>query len=621
MLNPARLAPHPRLYIGQEEIRRLRTPPKIACLRQAAAILDKDARSFVESAVFTWERNTHNAHLLRARTQQIRVTSLLLQWLRTDDARYREAAVAHLREMAAWECWSWISWRKGDMAPDSIFDLSYGENATTLALAWDLLHPTLSADERDLLLGLARKWAIPAFLRHTEPGKEMWWVSHHDCNWLAVCAGGAGMLALAMFEEFPEAQLMLERADAGVSNFMVTLKAAGGGWSEGPVYWNYGMRYAFTYLLSHEHAVRTPHPVFAIPEVRETLRFPLDFAPYGRTCAFGDIGDAPWQPVAVHYAAAARLGADDVLWRLDALPHDRLDGAWPTAPELLALHPRLESPPPDPQAATSPVIKLYPGLAWGVLADRLPESKLYLSVRGGTTTGPHNSADLLSYYCVVDAEPLISSLTNREYIDTTFSERRFELSEVRADTKNTILIGGVGIAHPAYSESSVVTTDGRHGIRIDATQGYRISFDGPSVLFAGRLFLWLADRHVLIVDRVELAHANRIETRLHSYARLEAQPAGALITGDKAALRVAFAASVPCRVATSLTTPTNPADPQASVLRWATVGLEASATLATLLAPGDAAASLLLSESGSRLTVRVSSAGGDFSVQLSSKLT
>lgn len=598
------LTPHPRLYIGRRETARLRGDATLPILERAGSLLDADVQKFAASPVFEWSQNTHNAHLLRARLQQRRVISLLVQWLRRGDCSLRDAVVAHLREMAGWECWSWITWREGNRAPDAIWDLSYGENAATLAIAWDLLRDTLSGEDRDLILGMVRKWVVPSFMKHSEPGHEAWWFANHNCNWLAVCAGGAGLVALAMHEDLPEAGVMLERANAGVMNFMRSLEKTGGGWTEGVVYWNYGMRYAFMFLLSYEKALDCRHPAFDLPATAETLRFPLAFAPYGKACAFGDISDTAWQPVALHYAAAERVGATDVLRGLDAQPYETFEQAWATVPELLALHPG--AMPARAATADAPEAKLYPGLRWGYLADRMPDPGFYVAVRGGTTADPHNSADLLSWHCLVDGQRLVSNVTNREYIDTTFSDRRFELPEIRADSKNTLLVGGVGMAHPGVAEAAVVAVAGYPGIRLDATAAYRIgSMGNPTVSFVGRLFLLLAGRCLLILDRVELKHTNRIEVRLHSYARVKPSAAGARLVGEAATATVAFAASVPCVVAHSWTTPTNPAAPQARVLRWATTGLHDAVTFATLVVPGRQRGSVTLTVGGEAQTATV----------------
>lgn len=70
---PCALAPHPRLYLGSVQLARLGRASRLPVLRQATAQLDRETSQFVLSPDFSWERNTHNAHLMRAREQQNRV--------------------------------------------------------------------------------------------------------------------------------------------------------------------------------------------------------------------------------------------------------------------------------------------------------------------------------------------------------------------------------------------------------------------------------------------------------------------------------------------------------------------------------------------------------------------
>jgi hypothetical protein len=117
----------------------------------------------------------HNAHLVRARQAQTRVVSLLVRYGMTGERRYREAAIEYLRDIAGWEYWSWITWREGNADPNAIFDLSYGENAATLALAYDWLAAELSTEERALIVDTARTRAfLPYLARNGVPGEEQW---------------------------------------------------------------------------------------------------------------------------------------------------------------------------------------------------------------------------------------------------------------------------------------------------------------------------------------------------------------------------------------------------------------------------------------------------------------
>ncbi len=633
------LLAHPRLYIGRPELQRLRRAPRISFLRAAREEVAGEAEDYCRSAVFDYPRETHNAHLVRARIMQGRVVTLLVRWLQTGDPRFREAALEHVAEMGRWEYWSWITWRQKDPSPDSIFDLSYGENSATLAIAYDLLFDSLSDQERALFLGIVRRWTVRSFLRATGRKHRQWWPDRADSNWAAVCAGGGGMLALSMHEELPEAAQMLSRAEWTMALFMNTLTKTGGGWSEGVGYWNYGMRYAFMYLLSHERATGRKHPLLKLSQTKATLSFPLSFCPNGVPAGFGDSNH--WRPLPFHYAAAVRLGSGSVVRALDQLLTEefrqgeprlkgRGKGSWPDAAELLCLHPRGSTRSPRPEltegrtrARRVPtekrVVKLYRGMDWGILADRWPGPRLYLAVRGGTTEVPHGHHDLMSFNCVIGDEALVANVNERGYLDTTFSPRRFELFEMTPASKNTLLINGVGVAGDSTVRTQTVRLKGAQGLRIDGTRAFGQMRDGQAARFCGRLFLMLSGRAFLIVDRVELPYTGRVEARFHTYGDVRLGRRHARIKGQKQSLRVAWASDVPASLHTAVAPVTTPGK-EATMLRWCTDGLHTTVTMATLLSPGAGRASVTVSADGRGLVVQAEAANVRRQVVLSRRL-
>jgi hypothetical protein len=334
------LSPHPRLYASRAQLESLRVAPAHPLLADAARQVARDAAEYVLGASFAYNEATHNAHLVRARTMQKRIVTLLVERFRSGQPRCRDAVVRHVEEMDRWTHWSWIAARKNQNHPNDIFDLSYGENSATLAIAYDWLYDALSLSERKRLVEIARRRALVPFLKNTGKKDRSWWFGKPDTNWNTVCAGGAGMLALAMYEEAPEAREVLKRAEASVAPYMRHLKATGGGWPEGIGYWNYGMRYAFMYLLSHERATGRTHPLLRQAETRASLYFPLDFCPHGVPSSFGDVNR--WSPLPFHYAAAERLGCRDLLAQLDEANTraKSMSDVWPDAPELPVLYPR-----------------------------------------------------------------------------------------------------------------------------------------------------------------------------------------------------------------------------------------------------------------------------------------
>lgn len=614
------LKPHPRLYATRAQLGRAGQAPHLPVLRAAAEQVAQQADQYVGSPTFAYDEHTHNALLNRARRMQSRVVTLLVRWLQTQEPVYRNAVVAHIQELGRWPYWSWDCWRRRDRRFEAAFDLSYGENSATLAIAYDWLFDTLSPPERQQFIQIARRRALGPFLVHTHPDKPAGWFGKPDTNWNTVCAGGAGMLALAMHDDLPEAVEALARADRSITPFMQSLEQTGGGWPEGIGYWNYGMRYAFMFLLSHENAFGQPHPLLDAPATKQTLPFPLDFCPNRQPCSFGDVNN--WQPLPFHYAAAVRTKSQAVVSALDAhlaaAPFP-LRTTWPDAAELLVFHPRR---PARTLAFQQSVAKQYRGLDWCVLADRMPGPRVYLSIRGGSTQVPHSHLDLMSFHGVVGDETLIHNLGVGEYLDTTFTARRFELFETTPASKNTLLLNGVGVAENTSAVTHVVKSNGLRGVHIDATGAMGVSRGGPAARFCGRLFLMLHDRVFLILDRIEMPHAGRAEGRLHTFADVTPGDTGseALIHGRRETLRVAYACDVPAVLQTAVAALTKPG-PGPTVLRWCTQARSHTVvTMATLLSPGDGDASVALHRDGARLVATVNSPEVQATVSVSPRL-
>ncbi len=575
---------HPRLYLSGTDIERLREPPESPLLQRAAESVESEAEGYQASPRYDYPTDRHNAHLVRARIMQKRVVTLLVRWLQTGDTRFGRAAMDHVRQMADWEYWSWITWRQDDPRPEAIFDLSYGENSATLALAYDLLFDDLTSEEREFFHTTARERSFLPFLAHTGDDPAFFY-KHPDSNWNSVCAGGAGLLALAMWEESDLAAEVLARTEASLIPFMGTLERTAGAWTEGIGYWNYGMRYAFMYLLSHERSFGKHHPLLQPQSVRASLRFPLDFCPNGVPCSFGDSNS--WRPLAFHYAAAGRLDCLELVPELDRhLSSAGFNLLWPDAAELLVLHPRGD-PGVSPNAA-GPYRKLYGSTGWGVLADRMPEPRLYVAVRGGQADVPHGHRDLLSFHLVVGDRAMVTNVGMGEYLDTTFGPRREEMFETMPLSKNTILIGGVGITSDAEITPSLQDIDGCPAIRMDATAAMGSMRDGPQARLCVRHLVLLEGSALLVIDRVVLHAFGRVEARYHSPGDVHAEGSRATITSGEHRVSAAWASDVESTLHLGTACTTVP-EGAVTMLRWCANSLVPAATWAALFSLDDQA--------------------------------
>jgi len=206
----------------------------------------------------------------------------------------------------------------------------------------------------------------------------------------------------------------------------------------------------------------------------------------------------------------------------------------------------------------------------------------------------------MSFNCVVGDEALVTNVGESEYLDTTFSPRRYELFEMTPASKNTIFINGVGVAGKSTVRTHIVRLAGAQVIRIDGTSAMGVMRDGSAAGFCGRLFLMLSARAFLIIDRIELPYVGRVESRLHTYGDVRLGRRGARIRGQKQRLRIAYASDVPASLHPAVDATTTPGK-EATMLRWCTNGLYTSVTMATLLSPGGGAARVALSTRGSHI--------------------
>ena len=591
--------PHPRLLASSLQLERLKEAPNTPLLRRAFRSVKSEAEHFLKVRELTYDPLLHNSLLNRTQEMQHRILTLLVRWKQTGRDCYRQAVLDDVRDMGAWEYWSWDKWREKNPDPQADFNLSYGENSATLALAYDWLHSSLSPQERAMFLEIASRWSFGPFLALTEEGQRQWWFGI-CCNWNTVCTGGAGMLALAMLDDLPEAAEVLRRAEISITPYFEALETTRGGWIEGIGYWNYGHRYGFWYLLSHERTTGMTHPLLELHGTSQTLDFPLDFCPNGQACGFGDANG--WSPIAFHYAAAERLGRNELIESLDLMSASETQGgatSWPNAAELLVFHPRVAK-----YAIPTParVSKLYQKIDWGILSDQRSSPGFYLSIRGGIGgwDAVHSHLDLLSFNCVIGKERLIENCSikgGKEYLDTTFSGRRFELYETTPASKNTVLINGVGITNTSSVTTTQLAGEGWTGFRLDASSAMDYLYAGLSIVRSCvRLFLLLEGPCAIVLDRVELHNTGRMETRLHTLSRARFGQDRAEIHGRKERLQLAFASNVPSelyRAEDALTTP----GPRSTMLRWCTLDrTHKNISMATFLVAGQEPAALTLEE-------------------------
>lgn len=256
-------------------------------------------------------------------------------------------------------------------------------------------------------------------------------------NWAAVCAGAAGMAALALWSDGdPRLAPALDRCRAAMATYRSGL-GADGGCAEGVDYWVYG----FGYYCYFAEALRERTGVDILDEVPAgAAAFPAAVELYrGRFVSFSDASEAPALPSGLLSRLHQRLGTplparvavpgfgDDHCHRWGHLSRTL---AW-TDPALLR------------DATVAPGGAWLGDLAW--LVDRREAGGLPVAfaAKGGHNDEPHNHLDLGHFILAAGGEQLLADLGAGEYTAGYFGPRRY------------------GYLHPSAEGHSVPVVDGR----------------------------------------------------------------------------------------------------------------------------------------------------------------
>lgn len=542
---------------------------------------------------------------------------LTCAWVLTHEPRYRKAAIRHL---ACLETFNHISCEANIATPADVelpFCLSYGELSATVGLMYDLFRGDLTDAERQVFFAVLDRFLMREAVKCLD--NPPWWANKEWSNWNGVCCGGMGIMALAFYDDLPDARRLIPFVEKSLGEYFKSFIKNGGGCHEGTGYWNYGMNYAMRYLLSWENATGRKHPALKIRQLGQSLFFPLDFTGitfgdndgWGPTCFFFLLAKRMNQPRAALNATAYLLnpGGDKRLRR------DR----WPAGGEVLyaadciPTEAEMKELRQSHQNKRVPVARIYKGMDWAALADDEAFPRLRMSVRGGSSAiAGHGMLDLLSFRCRVNGELMISDQQDGGYMATTFTQRGHEIYGRSAASKSTIFVDGLGCAANAVcNRTEIVKKDGLLGIRIDASQAYMPQW---KKLFIGRLVLMVDNAYWLVIDHVRGANmvdTHWMESRFHTPAAYQARKTSVSLKSGKQSMQITFAALEAGILQESRGMPSQPSVKQSTIFRWMSAERYHDNLHATALNPGGKKLGLAIRRDKAKgYSVEVTGAGG-----------
>jgi hypothetical protein len=365
-------------------------------------------------------------------------------------------------------------------------DLFACETAHTLAEAVRLLGDRLPpAVPRRVCAQVRERVLDPLFAS----GRELPWERFTN-NWAAVCAGAAGMAALALGDD-PHA--VLRRLDAPLRRFLSGF-TPDGGCAEGALYWAYGFGY-FTYfaealreragidLLTGEHA-RLIRAVAAFPAA-------VDFGG-GRCASFSDAAERVAWPTGLLSRLHARLGTPvpevSGIPDFDADPCHRWAylsrDLWWTDPAILGG--------PAPHGTS-----WLPDLAWVVDRRPLGATTAVFAAKGGHNDEPHNHNDLGSFILALGGEQLLADLGAGEYTADYFDAGRYASLYTSSAGHSVPVVAGREQRTGAAARARVIAVD-RHPDGVDLALDLSTAY-GEDVAVR-RHFVWRAGGTLALRD-------------------------------------------------------------------------------------------------------------------------
>jgi hypothetical protein len=617
---PLKLKGHPRLWVPAETINNLGDKLHTPYLKTAAARIIQDADWLVDTKPIGRTEGRTNQQGTRAIASHLQ--TLTSAYVLTREPKYRAAAIKHLANILNWNHISCEANPNTPLENKKFFCLSYGEHAADIALMYDVFRPDITKAEMKVFNDVLDRFYLWQALRAYE--RNPWWVNKEWSNWNGVCAGGIGMLALAFYDDRPEARKLIPFVEESLGHYFKSYITNGGGNHEGTGYWNYGMHYAMRYLLSYENATGKKHPAFDIPEIGKSLHFPVDFT----KITFGD--NDGWHPTGMYFMVAKRTNQPEAAMRAATFimnevgpapaPEDRkrlgrtYTGDILYAADFIPTDAQMKKLRAERQAQPEPVARVYENLEWAVIADDSMFPRLRMSARGGSNEiRGHGHLDLLSFKCRINDQTMIDDQKGG-IMSVSFTGRGQDLYSRSAAGKSTLFVDGVGTEENVRVKATeIIKADGLLGVRIDGTRAYLPRWRG----FIGRTFLLVDSKYWLVVDT---APGHVIESRFHTYAELETGDDWARLKKGDEQMTMQFASIGKSTMQHSRGMPVRPSE-QTKIMRWINTGRSRATLNVTALNPGTDMLELKLAEVDAGFDITVTEADGTTrTIQLTANL-
>ena len=394
---------HPRIWATPETVNELRNADLTPRRRQFYDMIMETARGYLGQEYAPEPTFVSVGDLVKdqQRLMQIRgeADALLniayysgFAYLLSGDRQIGENGAKALEVISGWDAEKGAtSYKTQDQVHRSI--------AYKSAMAYDWLYDVMTGQQRDIVKAMikARTTTMTDHLLNSTPITEMPYESH---GWTAY--GYIGIIAVAMYDEIPEAKDWLSTVLTAYINILPPYSYQDGGWSQGTGYWQYSStsNYEFMDVLDRAGIFRLDDKTWA----RNEAMFPLYMQPKGSIGAFGDesySAPKPWY-AGSSLARLASVHKDGIAkWGMEQIGEPAVDNL---SGYLYADYQTVETTPP----VKLPRSKMFRDINWAALhSDLLDPNRISLFFKSSPYGSyNHSHTDQNSFIIQAYGQPL-----------------------------------------------------------------------------------------------------------------------------------------------------------------------------------------------------------------------
>lgn len=497
---------HPRLILTDAELARIRKEVVAdpVAKRYAEQLQERGTAILKEAPI---EHVLIGPRLLdKSRRLVDRIYTLGLLYRLDGNVVWKERAIKELEAAAAFQDWN----------PSHFLDVA--EMTHGFAVGYDWFYNDLTPEQRRRIrTAMIEKGLKPA--EEANQNKAWWTTSIY--NWNNVCNGGilSGALAVADEESNPAGHLIVE----GIRNLPRAIASFGpdGGWSEGPGYWGYAMRYTVVALASLQTALGQDYGLGDIEGMDQAGLFRVyGVGPTGLFFNFADAGERSGDEPSLFWLARRYRQPALAVAAREASKHR-------SSTQDLIFH---EANGTDADLKSLPLDRFFHGAdVVFYRSDWADPKALYVGWKGGDNKANHSNLDLGSFVLDAEGERWAIELGGDEYnLPGYFGNKRWTYYRLRTEGQNTLTLNDQNQDPKAAAPIKAFATAPGSGYAIaDLTAGYA----GVGATKALRGMAIVDERRrILLQDEVETKSPVKIVWAMHTRAEIALDGSVALLS-------------------------------------------------------------------------------------------